>query len=401
MSIPAALERRRTYAGPAIFSYGFRPFFLGGAVWSALAILIWIMLHAGTWQWRSGIGPLDWHIHEMLYGYVPAVVAGFLLTAIPNWTGRLPVCGAPLAALFALWIAGRVAMLATAGIGMTAAAIVDAAFLLVLFAVAAREVVAGKNWRNLRVLALVGVLALGNILFHVETIRTGGAGYSVRLGIAAVLLLISLVGGRIIPSFTHNWLVRENPGRLPVSFGRYDIVTIAASAIALGCWVVSPFALWTGAALLATGALHVVRLARWAGDRTLREPLVLVLHVAYAFVPAGFVLAGLAALWPEIAPASAGIHAWTAGAIGMMTMSVMTRASLGHTGQPLTASALTLAIYASLFLAALLRIGAAFTGGIGLMHGAGTLWVLAFGAFAACYGRLLIRRPPAWSRAPV
>jgi uncharacterized protein involved in response to NO len=400
MSIPAALERRRNYAGPAIFSYGFRPFFLGGAVWSALAILIWIMLHAGTWQWRSGIGPLDWHIHEMLYGYVPAVVAGFLLTAIPNWTGRLPVCGAPLAALFALWVAGRVAMLATAGIGTTAAAMIDAAFLLVLFAVAAREVIAGKNWRNLRVLVLVAVLALGNILFHVETIRSGGADYGTRLGIAAIILLISLVGGRIVPSFTHNWLIRENPGRLPISFGRYDLITVAASALALASWVALPSAIWSGALLIAAGMLHIVRLARWAGDRTLREPLVLVLHVAYAFVPAGFVLTGIAALAPDVAPASAGIHAWTAGAIGMMTMAVMTRASLGHTGQPLAASALTQAIYVGLFLGAILRIAAAFTGSIGLMHGAGTLWALAFGTFAASYGPLLIRRPPAWSRAP-
>jgi uncharacterized protein involved in response to NO len=399
MSIPAALERRRNYAGPAIFSYGFRPFFLGGAVWAALAILLWIPLHAGTWQWSGSIGPLDWHIHEMLYGYVPAIVAGFLLTAIPNWTGRLPVCGASLAALFVLWIAGRVAMLATASIGLPAAAAIDLAFLLVLFLVAAREVIAGKNWRNLRVLVLVAVLIAGNAVFHVETIRFGAADYGVRLGIAAVILLISLVGGRIVPSFTHNWLVRENPGRLPVPFGRYDMLTIAMSALAFVTWIAAPAATFTGALLIAAGLLHVVRLARWAGDRTLHDRLVLVLHLAYAFVPLGFLLTGIAALWPDVAPASAGVHAWTAGAVGMMTMAVMTRASLGHTGQALVASPLTQAIYACLFLAALTRIAAAFTGSIGLMHTSGTFWALAFGAFAASYGPLLIRRPPVWSRA--
>jgi uncharacterized protein involved in response to NO len=399
MSIPAALERRRNYAGPAIFSYGFRPFFFGGAVWAALTILMWLPMYAGAWQWSSAIAPLDWHIHEMLYGYVPAIVAGFLLTAIPNWTGRLPVCGASLAALFALWIAGRIAMLTTAGIGLPVAAVIDAAFLFVLFGVAAREVIAGKNWRNLRVLAIVAVLALGNVVFHVEAIRSGSTDYGVRLGIAAIILLISLVGGRIIPSFTNNWLVRENPGRLPVPFGRYDMVTIAASAIALVSWVAAPSAIWSGALLIGVGVLHIVRLARWAGDRTLRDRLVLVLHVAYVFVPAGFLLIGIAIVWPEAAPASAGIHAWTAGAVGMMTMAVMTRASLGHTRQALVATPITQAIYLCLFLAALMRIAAALTGNMGLLHGSGTLWVLAFGAFAASYGPLLIRKPPVWQRA--
>ncbi|MFN3351112.1 NnrS family protein [Pseudorhodoplanes sp.] len=401
MSIPAALERRRNYAGPAFFSYGFRPFFLGGGLWAALSILIWVPIYAGVWQWPSAIAPLDWHIHEMLYGYVPAIVAGFLLTAIPNWTGRLPVCGPSLAALFALWIGGRVAMLTTAAIGLPVAAMIDTAFLLVLLGVAAREVIAGRNWRNLRVLVIVGVLALGNIAFHVETIRTGAGDYGTRVGIAAVILLISLVGGRIIPSFTHNWLVRENPGRLPVPFGRYDMMTLAASALALLSWIVAPSAIGSGALLIAAAFMHIVRLARWAGDRTLRDRLVLVLHVAYAFVPAGFLLTGAAIVWPLAAPATAGIHAWTAGAIGLMTMAVMTRASLGHTGQPLMATARTQAIYLCLFAAALLRIAAAMTGSIGLLHGSASLWVLAFGAFAASYGPLLIRKPPVWQRGAV
>jgi uncharacterized protein involved in response to NO len=399
MNIPAALERRRSYAGPAFFSYGFRPFFFGGAIWAALTILIWIPVHAGVWQWPSVVAPLDWHAHEMLYGYVPAIVAGFLLTAIPNWTGRLPVCGKPLAALFALWIAGRLAMLTTAEIGLRAAAMIDAAFLLVLLGVAAREVIAGKNWRNLRVLVIVSALALGNIAFHVETIQTGAAEYGIRVGIAAVILLISLIGGRIVPSFTNNWLVRENPGRLPVPFGRYDMVTLAVSAIALMCWVGAPLAFVSGALLVAAGLMHLARLARWAGDRTWRDRLVLVLHVAYLFVPAGFLLTGIAIMWPDMAPASAGIHAWTAGAIGLMTIAVMTRASLGHTKQPLVATPLTQAIYLCLFAAALLRIAAALSGSIGLLHGSATLWILAFGTFAASYGSLLIRRPPVWQRA--
>ncbi|MDT3683524.1 MAG: NnrS family protein [Pseudorhodoplanes sp.] len=398
MAIPAALARRRDYAGPAIFSYGFRPFFTGGAVWAALAIILWIPLYTGDLTLPSAISPLHWHVHEMLYGYVAAVIAGFLLTAIPNWTGRLPVCGAPLAALAALWLAGRIAMLSTATIGLVPAAVIDVAFLASLATVAMREIIAGKNWRNLRVLAIVALLILGNVVFHIETIWYGAADYGIRLGLAAVMLLISLVGGRIIPSFTRNWLVRENPGRLPQPFGRLDMVTIAFSAVALAAWVIMHEHAVAGGLLLIAGALHIVRFVRWAGDRTLADRLVLVLHVAYAFVPTGFILIGASILWPAVLPASAGIHAWTAGAIGMMTMAVMTRASLGHTGQALAASPATQVIYALVFIAAVTRITAAFTGDMVFMHISATAWVLAFGGFAAVYGPRLIGRPPVWLR---
>jgi uncharacterized protein involved in response to NO len=398
MSIPAALARRRDYSGPAIFSYGFRPFFLGAGIWAALAILIWIPLYMGTFTWRSALSPLDWHIHEMLYGYVPAVVAGFLLTAIPNWTGRLPVCGAPLAGLALVWLSGRIAMLMGGSIGVVTAATIDTGFLVLMLAVTLREVVAGKNWRNLRVLGLVLVLLAGNLVFHVETIRFGAANYGVRIGIAAILLLISLVGGRIIPSFTHNWMARANPGRMPVSFRRFDGVVIALTAVTFASWIAAPTATVTGVLMIVTGLLQAARLARWAGDRTWRDRLVLVLHVAYAFVPIGFLLTGAAILHPEHAPASAGVHAWTTGAIGMMTMAVMTRASLGHTGQGLVATPLTQAIYVCLLVAAILRITAACTGSMALIHASGTAWILGFGGFAAVYGPLLIGKPPIWAR---
>jgi len=138
-SIPAALRRRRDYAGPALFSYGFRPFFLGAAIWAALGILLWLPQYFGELTLPTAFGPLDWHVHEMIYGYVGAVIAGFLLTAIPNWTGRLPVNGYALAALACLWLAGRGAILTSAIIGEDFAAVIDIAFLAVLAAVAARD----------------------------------------------------------------------------------------------------------------------------------------------------------------------------------------------------------------------------------------------------------------------
>ena len=208
--------------------------------------------------------------------------------------------------------------------------------------------------------------------------------------VATVLLLISLIGGRIVPSFTGNWLKRMNPGRLPVPFSRFDAVTIAFSAVSLLAWIAVPDAMVTGALLIAAGVLQAVRLARWAGERTLADRLVLILHVAYAFLPLGFVLTGVSTLVPAI-PVSAGLHAWTAGAIGLMTLAVMTRATLGHTGQALKASIGTQCIYAAVIAAAVMRVCASVD--TAHMHvllaAAGIGWTAAFLGFALLYGRAL------------
>ncbi|HKD29110.1 MAG TPA: NnrS family protein [Xanthobacteraceae bacterium] len=397
MSLPAALRRRVEYVGPAIFSYGFRPFFLGAAVWAALAMVLWLPQYFGHLALPTAFPPLDWHIHEMVYGYVAAAVAGFLLTAIPNWTGRLPVNGYPLAALFALWLLGRIAIAGSAIWGVLLAAVVDVSFLLVFAAVACGEIVAGRNWRNLRVLIVLAVLIAGNVVFHAEVIRNSSADYGTRIGISALIGLIMLVGGRIVPSFTRNWLTRNNPGRLPQPFSRFDGATIGVSALALACWIALPQSIASGILLVIAGLLQTVRHVRWAGDRTLADRLVLVLHVAYAFVPIGFLLMGVAVFWPAVFSTSAGFHAWTAGAVGLMTLAVMTRASLGHTGQGLVASLPTQFIYLFAFIAALARIIAAFEPSRALLHIAAAAWVLAFGGFVVFFGPLLMGYPPVWS----
>jgi uncharacterized protein involved in response to NO len=394
MSMNPALQRRRGYNGPALFSYGFRPFFLAAGLWAAFGILLWLPQYLGVLTIPTSFGALDWHVHEMLYGYVTASIAGFLLTAIPNWTGRLPVNGWPLAGLAALWLAGRCAILISAQIGPVVAAVVDVSFLLTLAAVAGREIVAGRNWRNLRVLVVLVVLIAGNVVFHAEVLFNGAADYGVRLGIAGVIVMIMLIGGRIVPSFTNNWLVKNNPGRLPISFSRFDMIAIAAGAIALLAWVGLPTHAVTGTLLLLAGALHFVRLVRWAGDRTADDRLVLVLHVGYAFIPLGFVLVGASALMNGI-PASAGIHAWTAGGVGLMTLAVMTRATLGHTGHPLKAGLSTQAIYGLVLMGALLRIAAALSGSIVLLECGGALWIAGFAGFVIVYGPLLATRKPA------
>ena len=377
---------------PAL-SYGFRPFFLGAASWAALAMVLWLGVVTGAWTVAGSYGPVAWHAHELLFGYVSAVAAGFLLTAIPSWTGRLPVRGGPLLVLFLLWAAGRIALLAVDWIGTVAAMAVDALFLVVFALAVIREIVAGRNWRNLKTVALVTVLAAANIGFHAEVYFSGAPDYSLRAAIAAIIGLIMLVGGRLVPSFTRNWLVRQGAARLPASFGRFDITAIVVAGAALAIWVAFPVSAWSGIVLLAAGVLQAVRISRWVGLPTWREPLVLVLHCGYAFVPVGFLLVGLSILWPDAIPASGALHAWTAGAMALMTLAVMTRASLGHTGYPLTASITTCVVYVAAIAAAFSRTAASLLPDLtlDLLSLAAFSWLVAFGGFVISYGPKLLR----------
>lgn len=391
-SLPLSARRRRGVEGPAILSYGFRPFFLLGALCAGLTVLAWLPILSGSIETSSAFAPVDWHVHEAMFGYLAAIVTGFLLTAIPNWTGRLPVQGAPLLALVVLWAAGRFAVFFSAGIGWAAAAVIDCAFLAAVAAASAKEIVAGRNWRNLMVLVPVSVFALANMLFHIEAGLVGSSDYARRLAIAAAIVLIVIIGGRIIPSFTRNWMVRENPGRLPVPFNNFDKATLLVSVAALLVWTAAAGGLATGLLLCVAALLNFVRLARWAGDRAFRDPLVLVLHVGYLFVPAGLLLAGLAAFDPAGFPPVAALHAFGVGAIGTMTLAVMTRATLGHTGRDLRADVATMLIYVAIVLAALMRIGAAFMPEqTALLHLSAGLWCLAFFGFCLRYGGMLTR----------
>lgn len=385
-------ERMRAHAGPALFGGGFRPFFLFGAVWAAIAVLLWIPMYEGRLVLPSALSPLDWHVHELLFGYLGAAVAGFLLTAIPNWTGRLPVTGRPLALLAALWAGGRIALLVSDRLGAPLAAAIDLSFFAALLAVTGREVRAGRNWRNLRVVGLLALLALGDVVFHVECLLRGTAAWGTRIGLAAAILLISLIGGRIVPSFTLNWLRARPPGRTATPFGRFDAAVIAVSAAALAVWTILPDHPAAGVALLAAGILQAVRLARWAGWRTWAEKLVFVLHLAYAFVPLGFLLLGAAILGIGPLPASAALHAWTIGAIGLTTLAVMTRASLGHTGRTLHAGPAIGAIYAGALVAVLARLAMGFgRADTILLHVALLGWLVAFAGFALVYFPILTR----------
>ena len=385
-------EQMRAHRGPALLTGGFRPFFLFGAIWAAIAVVLWLPLFEGHFALPTAFSALDWHVHELLYGYLAAAVAGFLLTAIPNWTGRLPVVGRRLGVLVALWGLGRVAVFVSGLIGAWVGAAIDAAFLVALTGLTAREVWTGKNWRNLRVVGLVAVLAVGNVVFHVEAIVLGSAAYGTRIGIAGAVVLIALIGGRIVPSFTLNWLRPRGPGAMPVPFARFDAVVIAVSSLALALWVVRPQGAITGAGLIVAGLFQAARLYRWVGWRAHAEKLVLVLHVAYLFVPVGFLLLGAIEIGVVPLLSSAALHAWTIGAVGMMTLAVMTRASLGHTGRALHATPAIQVIYVGAFAATLARIAM----GIGkaefvFLHLAAVGWLVAFAGFAIVYLPILAR----------
>lgn len=390
----AAIPRYSPAAGPAILSAGFRPFFLGSAIWAALAIPLWFAVYGGGVAAPSLLPPLVWHVHEMVFGFAAATVAGFLLTAIPNWTGRMPLQGWPLATLVLLWAIRRFAVLLSAAIGATAAALADLSFPAVFLGIAGREIVAGRNWRNLPVLAALALLLAGNLLVHLDVLGIADtAELGDRVGLVTLLVLISLVGGRIIPSFTHNWLTKTNPAITPpIAEGFFDRAALVVTALALAAWALAPNATITAWANLVAGSAVALRLSRWRGLRTTQEPLLLVLHIGYAWLALGLLLLGLNRL-VEVLPPSAALHALTVGAIGTMTLAVMTRASLGHLGPKLTAGPGTNTIYALITLAAVLRVLSPLAGeqaGL-LLPLAGAAWSGAFGLFAILYGGALAR----------
>jgi len=386
-----ALRRARMAAAPAFLRGGFRPFFFGAAAWAVVALILWLGALSGKIALPSALEPLIWHRHEMLFGFVGAAVAGFMLTAIPNWTGRLPIAGASLAALFGLWVAARLAVLCSAHLGQGPAALLDVGFYILLAAIGTREILAAKN-RDVPVVGLILLFGVANAIDHAAAAGlVADADLGWRAGISLVVLMISVIGGRIVPSFTRNWLARRGVREgLPEQPGRFDLAAIAVTALALAGWVLFPSQAAVGVLLVGAGLFQALRLARWRGLRTLADPLVLVLHVGYLWVPIGLLLLGAAILGPAM-PRSAAVHALTAGAMATMILAVMTRASLGHTGRELRANGGTAALYLLVTLGALLRLAASF-GLVDYMLGlevAGLAWGGAFFLFLVAYGPIL------------
>jgi uncharacterized protein involved in response to NO len=380
-----------SYQGAAVFSYGFRPFFLGAALFAGVAIPVWILVLAGVGDSTFLYPARDWHVHEMVFGFLPAVITGFLLTAIPNWTDRPPIRGYELMLLFALWLAGRL-LIAIPWSTPLVSAIIDVGFLVAVAGLVWREIAAAKSWDRAPMGVLVSLLACANILFHVLTLSGIAADHTERAAIGMVMMLLTLIGGRLIPTFTDELLDGSGRAERPASFSRYDGLSIALVGLAIVSWIVQPHSMVTGWMFVTAGFANLGRLARWYGWLTWREPLVLILHVGYAWFALSLFILGSSTLGSGLPPEDA-VHAFTAGAVGAMTLAVMTRASLGHTGRPRHAGPLTVCIYMLVNVGAVLRVFGPMAGlSTNLVMGvAASSWSGAYLLFAMVYGPFLLR----------
>jgi uncharacterized protein involved in response to NO len=380
----------------ALFAYGFRPFFLLASLYAALAVPIWLLLMTGAITVPTGLAAMQWHGHEMVFGFALAGIAGFYLTAVPNWTGAPPVSGGRLAILVALWLAARVAMCHSAVLPAWLVAAADLALLPVLAAFVFPALIAARQPRNLIFLVIPLALETAILLVQLEPLGFVPDGWDpawsgLQLGIDLALLLITVIGGRIVPTFTANALRARGATALPVSLPWRDRLAILAM---LGVLLADLFADATivGVVALAAAGLNAARLAGWRGRAVLDTPLLWVLHLGYGWLIVGLALKAAAGL-TDLVPASAALHALTVGAVGTMMLAVMSRAVLGHTGRPLVAAPSTVAAYALVSLAAVLRIVAAVSpeSYLGLIRVSGVAWSLAFALFLWRYAPLLVR----------
>ena len=374
-----------------ILALGFRPFFLLAAIFAAVAVPTWLAIYDGLLEPAPYLPPTIWHGHEMIFGFAVAVIAGFLLTAATNWTGRRTATGIGLGALAALWVAGRIALIAP-GVPAWLAIGVDAAFLPVLAVVLAIPLLATGNRRNVVFPIVLTVLGLINLAIHLAS--TGAIDWDpsrgLRIAIDLILLMIGVLGGRVIPSFTKNALPQARVNPCPKA-GILALLFIAALAVAEAA---TDNIAVTGSVALVAGLVNALRMRGWGTLATLRHPILWILHIGYAWLAAGLILRGVAELTGLI-PLDAGIHALTLGATGSMIIGMMSRVALGHTGRSIAPRPLTVAAYWLVNAAALLRVVFALTGNDTLraasLMGSGALWSLAFACFTIVYWPILSR----------
>lgn len=392
------MQTRREYTGPAFLSGAFRPFFLAASVWAVVSIFVWVLIISGVGNFPSALVETSWHSHEMIFGFGGAALAGFILTAVPNWTGRLPVRGMPLAVLAGLWLLGRLSILAAAFLNIQWIGLFDLPFLFALSFAVFREILSAKNKRNVPVAGLFGVFALANLIFHLEGFGVSGFdGHGWRLGLGATVVLIAVIGGRIVPSFTRNWLAKSAPRggakpRLPVTPNALDKYIVILTGIALSAWTIAPEFIGSGLALILAGAGQLLRVSRWRGLSTLKSSIVFILHIGYAWIGLGLALLGTSIIWGGLISSNA-IHALTIGAVGTMIAAVMSRASLGHAGRKIKAGLGLSSVYILISIAVCLRLATApfpELYSVWIMA-SGSAWMLAFAIFAALFFPLYLK----------
>ncbi|MEF2074520.1 NnrS family protein [Consotaella aegiceratis] len=385
-----AATRARTEAG-WLFAASFRPFFLGASLLAATAVPVWVAVFLGGVAEVAGLAAPAWHAHEMVFGFLPAAIAGYLLSATPNWSGRLPASGSSLAGLFGLWLAGRlVPLVAPFGLGAAADAAFPAAMTLVLLR-EARIKMQGQTRHGLTLFPLLAVAAVGHRWFAADYRDYEWAATAARLGIATGALLIAAVGGRLVPSFTRNVLARAEAASVPEPYGRYDIAVLIVSSLGLLSWVAAPQHPATAILMTAATLANAIRLWRWRGW-LLRQADVLALHAGYLWLVVGLAMAALAAEPLALVPPDAGLHALTAGAIGAMTAAVMARLTVTRGSGRRADAKLALAAILLINIGAFLRVGAplALDHYMALLIAGTIAWSSGFALLA------LAQRPFAW-----
>jgi uncharacterized protein involved in response to NO len=376
-------QRSATQAlsGLPFLRLGFRPFYFGAALFAVLVMVSWYGVFLGQLVPASGLAPVLWHAHEMLFGFAVAVIVGFLLTAGKAWTGLPTPRGASLGALFALWAAARIAALAAP---YPVFFVLDVALLPLVSALFITVLVRAGNTRNLKIGAVLALLAVANLVFHlaasgvvaVDPVR------ALYAALALIIVLETIMGGRVIPSFT----MSATPGlKLPTA-PRRDAVAIVLTALGLACWTFHGPLLVAAVLLAAAAVLHVVRWLSWRPWVTLTRPILWILHLSYAWIPIGLAL--LAAAQMGWLPASAGVHALAVGATGGLIIGMLTRTARGHTGRPLKVSPIEAAAYGMVLAAALVRVAVPLAWPslyTAALLAAGGLWIAAFAIYLVKY----------------
>lgn len=381
-----------------LWGRSFRPFFLGLSVHASLSIPLWAWIWLGAAPAPGWLMPIWWHGHEMIFGLVAAAIAGFLLTAAPVWTGGPALTGAPLAALFGLWVAGRLAFAAAGFLPLWLVAWVDGAFLPAV-AVAAMRTLRGSGQRhNQALVGIVLMLACTNFAMHLEALglTSGVAGRALRFAVDLVIVLILVIAGRITPAFTRNAFRRDGIERTVHAWPMLDGVTIGAAAGLALAGLGTGRSLVSGALAVVAGLATAVRLAGWQPGATRTDPLLWSLHAGSGWLVAGLLLVGISDLGGPV-PQTVGLHALTAGAIGTTVLAVMTRVGLGHTGRPLELPRGMVACYGLVHLGAIARVVAAFFVGEAyafLLTVSAVSWAAAFGLFALRYAPILTTPRP-------
>jgi uncharacterized protein involved in response to NO len=393
---PSAIASRAGGAlGPlaALSAKGFRPFFLGAAAFAAAILPIWLLALLGIVDPSGHLDATSWHAHEMVFGFAVAVLAGFLLTAVTNWTKRETLVGWPLLGLAALWLLGRVVVSAGPVVPGWLVATVDLAFLPALIVVLARPLLAAKSRRNFVMLAVLAALFVANVAIHLDALgvlpgwRHRANGFAVDV----VVLVIIVMAGRVFPMFTRNATGVRSIRSIP----RLDVVAIAGMALLAVLDFAAPASPLRPWVAVLAGAAAAARAVHWGARHSFRAPLLWVLHVGYAWIVLGLVLRGVSTLesLSNVAVSSMAMHALTVGGIGTVTLGMMSRVTLGHTGRLLEVSPAVHVAFLAMTAAAIVRVLAPLAPGASyhaLLVVAGSAWTVAFAIFLASFGRMLV-----------